>query len=274
MNHLELRHLGALLRPGHLFTATNGQQYEVVSKTYSDHVICTKKDDDSDSVNWCMVKLPLTEVVLSENQITPADRERVAQQIDTRRQEFLRNLPPKCQQYTYANLKINEGNRYAVERCQNLLCGTNLFIYGDVGNGKTMLAVASAYELAAYYSVAVWGVVELFTKIRASFNVHNRTERPDLRRPEVLVLDDIGKSKASDFVYEELYGIVNYRWEHGKTTIFTSNHGAFATAQKVSPDVDNAGALLSRMASGDVVKVTGRDQRVLQGKIDVSIQDS
>ncbi len=137
-----------------------------------------------------------------------------------------------------------------------------------------MLAVAIAHKFAAYYSVAVWGVVDLFATIRASFNAYNNTERPNLKRPEVLVLDDIGKSKASDFVYEELYSIVNDRWEQGKTTIFTSNHSTIGAAQKVSPDKDNAKALLSRMASGDVVEVTGRDQRAFQGKAYASTPSS
>ena len=80
------------------------------------------------------------------------------------------------------------------------------------------------------------------------------------------MLDDIGKTKASDFVYEELYGLINYRLEHGLTTIFTSNHPLSVTALKVSPDPDNLGAMVSRLASGAVVEVKGRDRRVLNGK--------
>ena len=204
--------------------------------------------------------------------MTPADRVRVAEQGETRRREFLHSLTYRLQGYTFTNLEVYKDNRQAVELCKSLAYGTNLFIYGDSGNGKTMLAVATAYDLAAYYSVAVWSVVEWFEMIRTTFNFQNQTKRPDLKGPEVLVLDDIGKSKASDFAYEQLYNVVNYRWEQGKTTIFTSNHSAQTAAQKVSPDIDNANALLSRMASGDVVKVTGRDQRVLQGRVCAAVQ--
>ncbi len=129
-----------------------------------------------------------------------------------------------------------------------------------------MLAVATAHYFAPYFSVAVWGAVNLFSAIRTSFNPHSSVERPNLERPELLVLDDIGKSKASDFVYEELYGLINSRLEHGKTTIFTSNHSVSGTALKVSPDPDNLAAMVSRLASGTVVEVTGRDKRVLQGQ--------
>lgn len=270
MNHLEQRNVGMLLRPGYLVTTQGGQQYEVYSEARGGCVMCAKKDERSGELQ--IYEIPLDKIVVDEDQITSEDRQRVAQQVIVRRREFLQNLPKKLQRYTYENVTVHEGNRNAVERCKSLDYGTNLFIFGSVGNGKTMLAVATAHNFAPYYSVAVWGVVDLFTTIRASFNSYNNTERPDLKRPEILVLDDIGKSKASDFVYEELYNLVNYRWEQGKTTIFTSNHGALVAAQKVSPDQDNAHALLSRMASGDVIEVTGRDQRVLQGKKDVAIQ--
>ena len=270
MSHLELRRLGALLRPGHVVTTKNGQEYEVTHKTYHDHVMCIRRDGNSDSVTC--YKIPINELLLREDQVTPADRARVAEQGKTRRQDFLYNLTHRLQGYTFTNLRVYEDNRQAVELCKSLAYGTNLFIYGDSGNGKTMLAVATAHDLAAYYSVAVWSVVEWFEMIRTTFNIQNQTKRPDLKGPEVLVLDDIGKSKASEFAYEELYNVVNYRWEQGKTTIFTSNHSARAAAQKVSPDIDNANTLLSRMASGDVVKVAGRDQRVLQGKVYASAQ--
>ena len=270
MNRPELRRLGALLRPGHLVTTQSGQQFEVFREPRYNRVMCMKQDNGLDLGGYHM--LSISEVALGEDQITPADQERVAQQAEVRRKEFLRLLNYKLKQYTYPNVKVHEGNCRAVEQCKNLAYGTNLFIYGGSGNGKTMLAVATAYDLAAYYSVAVWSAVEWFEKIRGSFNTYNQTERPDLKSPEVLVLDDIGKSKASDFAYEQLYNVVNYRWEQGRTTIFTSNHSARATAQKVSPDIDNASALLSRMASGNVVEVTGRDQRVLQGRMNDSAQ--
>ena len=88
------------------------------------------------------------------------------------------------------------------------------------------------------------------------------------------MLDDIGKTKPSDFVFEELYGLINHRLEHGLTTIFTSNHSLSDTALKVSPDPDNLGAIMSRLASGTVVEVKGRDQRVLQGRAGAPNQEA
>ncbi len=96
MNHLEQRHFGMLLREGHRVTTKDGQQYEVYFEARGGRVICAKKDENSGEILTTFA-ISLNEIVLDENQITLEDRERVAQQIETRRQEFLRSLPQKLQ---------------------------------------------------------------------------------------------------------------------------------------------------------------------------------
>lgn len=260
MSDFEARRQQTAIRCGHVVTTRNGSSFEVVD-TGARNVVLQVGPDLLDTAY-----VARQSVTLNPDQLTETDEQRLTDYEKTRREEFAKTLLPLLRTYTFDRVRVHEGNQAAFKACRRLEYGATLFIHGSAGNGKTMLAVATAHHFAPYYSVEVWGAVNLFSAIRASFNPHSRVGRPNLERPELLVLDDIGKSKASDFVYEELYGLINHRLEHGKTTVFTSNHSVGETALKVSPDPDNLAAMVSRLASGTVVEVTGRDQRVLQGQ--------
>ncbi len=80
----------------------------------------------------------------------------------------------------------------------------------------------------------------------------------------VLILDDLGKVKTSEFVYETLYACLEARWSNGKTTVFTANHKPGIVADRLTPaslDTEAADAILSRMIAGRVIEVSGTDRR-------------
>lgn len=173
-------------------------------------------------------------------------------------------LPKRYQAYQLGNLRVHAGNKTAVEAAGRLQAGENLFIHGAAGNGKTHLAVATGWRLLELgHGVEFYGVVDLFSQIRSSFS-HQMPEnhRPNLLAPDVLILDDLGKVKPTEFVYQEFYAAIEARWANEKTTIFTANHRASEAAKQLSPDGEGAAAILSRMASGHVVEVTGKDERL------------
>lgn len=173
-------------------------------------------------------------------------------------------LPKRYRAYTFESLRVHDGNKAAVTAGKELTVGENLFIHGPAGNGKTHVAVATGWRLVnAGHSVEFYGVVDLFNKIRNSFSHPNSEQhRPNLAAPDVLILDDLGKVKPTDFVFQEIYAALESRWANEKTTIFTANHRASEAAAQLSPDGEGAGAILSRMASGRVVSVTGQDERL------------
>lgn len=180
---------------------------------------------------------------------------------ERRAQAFLDDLPARYRAYTLESLREHAGNRDAITASANLQPGQNLYLWGPAGNGKTHLAVATGRRLALEgRRVAFHGVVELFNRIRASFNGDN--PRPRLDWPDVLILDDLGKVKPTEFVYQEVYGALEYRWANEKSTVFTANHRASVAAQQLAPDSESAAAILSRMASGVVAEVKGRDERL------------
>jgi DNA replication protein DnaC len=80
-------------------------------------------------------------------------------------------------------------------------------------------------------------------------------------RPSLLVLDDLGSEKSSEWVQERLYVLINRRYEDLKATIVTTNHD--------DPTVLRAGLggrATSRLFEAiTVIGVLGADQRLQRG---------
>ena len=105
-----------------------------------------------------------------------------------------------------------------------------LYLYSDEkGSGKTFTACAVANHLiaAAQLETRFYVVEELLEEIRATYN--DRSERTraeimdELKRVDLLVLDEIGIGSESNFVTRTLYELIDYRKNHRKMTFFTSN---------------------------------------------------
>ena len=98
-----------------------------------------------------------------------------------------------------------------------------LYIQGGPGTGKTYLAtIIARLALLKEKRVYVTGVTELLEDLRP--DSENRTAiLKKCKDVDLLVLDDIGHEKSSQWVRERLYLIINHRWQSGLSTIFTSN---------------------------------------------------
>ena len=92
---------------------------------------------------------------------------------------------------------------------------------GDVGTGKTTLAMlVSKAALEAGHSVAIYSVPRLLAEIRDTYDA-DAGERSytdffaQLVAVDLLHLDDLGAEKQTDWVLEQLYSLVNERYEAG-----------------------------------------------------------
>ncbi len=105
-----------------------------------------------------------------------------------------------------------------------------LFLIGRPGIGKSHLAVAALKHavVACGGRGLFYDVRELLKLIRSTYNPVMKTAEMDVLRPvleaDLLVLDDLGAEKTSEWVEETLNLVVNTRYNERRPTIFTSNY--------------------------------------------------
>jgi DNA replication protein DnaC len=116
--------------------------------------------------------------------------------------------------------------RYADSIDEKLEAGRGLWFMGPVGTGKTTLAMLVAKAaLKAGRSVAIYSLPRLLNEIRDT----HRTDRSHvalldrLTAVELLHIDDVGAERTTDWVLEELYSIVNARYEDERSMVITTN---------------------------------------------------
>ena len=118
--------------------------------------------------------------------------------------------------------------RFVRDIDENLDAGRGLWFYGSVGTGKTTLAMlVSRSALDAGRSVAIYSLPRLLAEIRATFETDSEGSYVDfldrLTAVDLLPVDDVGAERTSDWVLEQLYAIVNARYEDERSVIITTN---------------------------------------------------
>jgi DNA replication protein DnaC len=118
--------------------------------------------------------------------------------------------------------------RYVGRIDDNLAAGRGLWFFGSVGTGKTTLAMlVSRHALDAGHSVAIYSLPRLLAEIRTTFDDERGTSYVDLldrlTSVDLLHVDDVGAEKTSPWVLEQLYAIVNARYEDERAIIITTN---------------------------------------------------
>jgi DNA replication protein DnaC len=116
-----------------------------------------------------------------------------------------------------------------------------LLLIGPSGAGKTHLSVAILRELIVQKGIACLfcDYRELLKQIQNSYNPSVQVTELDLLRPvfqaEVLVLDDLGAVKPTEWVWDMVSVILNTRYNENRTTIITSNFMDGAAAAVSGP---------------------------------------
>ena len=107
--------------------------------------------------------------------------------------------------------------------------GTGLLIIGKIGTGKTHLAVGITKDLILNKGISClfYDYRELLKEIQNSYNPTVKTTELDVLRPvfetDVLVLDELGAVKPTEWVWDTVSLILNSRYNDNRTTIITTN---------------------------------------------------
>jgi len=162
------------------------------------------------------------------------------------------NIPRRYQHCTIANFTAyNESLKKAAAMAGRLAdefpaAGRGLFFEGMPGVGKTHLAVAMLKQVIERTGARglFYDTRDLLRLIRSTYDASTRTTELEILRPvmtaDLLVLDDLGAEKTSEWVEETMNLIVNTRYNERRLTIFTSNY-------KDIPDDTDPNALLFRI---------------------------
>ncbi len=108
---------------------------------------------------------------------------------------------------------------------ENLDKGRGLWLTGGYGTGKTALAmIVSRAAIDAGRSVAIYSCPRLLNVIRESIDNGGVIEFLDrLANADLLHIDDLGAEHRTDWVLEQLYTILNARYQDERSVIVTSN---------------------------------------------------
>ncbi len=121
---------------------------------------------------------------------------------------------------------VTAARRFADTIDQKLDSGRGLWFMGPVGTGKTTLAMlVSKAALKAGRSVAIYSLPRLLNEIRDTHRAErSHVELLDrLTAVDLLHIDDVGAERTTDWVLEELYSIVNARYEDQRSIVITTN---------------------------------------------------
>ncbi|HEY2603404.1 MAG TPA: ATP-binding protein [Thermoleophilaceae bacterium] len=179
-------------------------------------------------------------------------------------------IPKRFRGVSFERHPIADMDPYVVQQVRqfvrriekNVDDGNGLWFYGDVGTGKTSLAMlVSKAALEAGRSVAIYSVPRLLADIKETYEADADRSYAELFRRlcdvDVLHLDDLGAEKRTDWVLEQLYSIVNERWQNERSIMVTTNLGLDELREQIGFRT------VSRIEGvcGPAIPIMGRDLR-------------
>lgn len=183
----------------------------------------------------------------------------------------MRNVPLR-----YKDASMNDVSKDIQEKIATMKeTRRGIYIHGPVGTGKTHVAYAIAKEifktvqkdeegdvLAEGVSLGTFvNASELFAEMRRDMDKDfaNKTEplQALMETRRVIIIDDIGAEKPSEWVSEQFYLLLNHRYNEVLPVIFTSNLSPAQLEERLG---DRTVSRIVGMC--DIVKLSGVDRRI------------
>lgn len=146
----------------------------------------------------------------------------------------------------------------------NIEGGKGLWFQGDVGTGKTSLAMlVSKAAIDVGREVAIYSVPHLLSDIRSTYEDGSGSTYLSLFRRlsgvDLLQLDDLGAQRRTEWVLEQLYSLINERWQNERSIVVTTN---LTDLDELREQVGERTVSRLTEICGDPIPIMGRDMRM------------
>jgi DNA replication protein len=138
-----------------------------------------------------------------------------------------------------------------------------LLLYGNVGSGKTYLACCVANAIISEYlvSVKVRNLSQILNDLqKGGFELDRNDYIDRITNPTLLVLDDFGIERNTEYALEQVYNVINSRYLKAKPTIITTNLN-FRDMEQPQEDVIQERIYSRIMEMCIPLRVIGTDKR-------------
>lgn len=186
------------------------------------------------------------------------------------------NLGKRQLSSTFENYKINENNKKEYENIKNYTSkiiesktDKGLFITGTYGVGKTYLASCIANELIKNKIPVVFGtLIQLLDYIKNTYKDVEISDKEYINlysTVDLLIIDDLGKEKPTEWVLEKLFLIVNNRYNNCLPIVITTNYNRNQLRERLCVNknysiVDSIISRLYAMCGG--IEIKDKDHRM------------
>lgn len=178
--------------------------------------------------------LPTCECVVEREETKIREAQNFAKKREIEKLFSISNLGERFSKSTFESFLDRNGSETAYKVAVKYVKtfkewnGESLMLWGEPGNGKTHLAAAIVNELSKKgYILVFQSVPELLQRIRSTFNSENKENETQIMRAllecDLLILDDIGAEKTTEWVEEKLFNIIDGRYRKELPTLYTSN---------------------------------------------------
>ena len=184
--------------------------------------------------------------------------------------------------YKFENFEVNSNNKKVYqslknysEKLVNEVERKGLILVGNNGVGKTHLACSIANELIKNGIPIIYGtLINLLAELKNTYDVYNNISEMEIiklyEKVDLLIIDDLGKEKPSEWGLEKLFTVINSRYENNLPVIITTNYdqNSLINRLNINGEIETAKSIISRLYEMCyLVKIEDRDHRIKDKKV-------